>query len=59
MLGKLIFVIFFNIIFDWVLSVAFGFFDIGFEVYGNYMFWFNAITIFCVILPRRGGELFG
>lgn len=58
-LGKLVITIIFNGFLDWILSVAFSFFDIGFEVYGNYMLWFNAVTIFAAILPRRGGELFG
>ncbi len=58
-LGKIIVIIIFNGFLDWILSVAFSFFDIGFEVYGNYMLWFNAVTIFAAILPRRGSELFG
>ena len=57
-LGKLIVTIIFNGLIDWVLSVAFSFFDIGFEVYGNYMLWFNAITIMAVILPRQGSSMF-
>ena len=58
-LGKIVVIIIFNGFLDWILSVAFSFFDIGFEVYGNYMLWFNAVTIFPAILPRRGSELFG
>jgi hypothetical protein len=58
-LGKIVVIIIFNGFLDWILSVAFSFFDIGFEVYGNYMLWFNAVTIFAAILPRRGSELFG
>ena len=58
-LGKLFITIIFNCFLDWILSVAFSFFNIGFEVYGNYMLWFNAVTIFAAILPRRGSELFG
>ena len=58
-LGKIIVIIIFNGFLDWILSVAFSFFDIGFEVYGNYMLWFNAVTIFAAILPRRGSEFFG
>lgn len=58
-LGKLVITIIFNGFLDWILSVAFSFFDIGFEVYGNYMLWFNAVSIFAAILPRRGSELFG
>ena len=57
-LGKLVITIIFNGFLDWILSVAFSFFDIGFEVYGNYMLWFNAVSIFAAILPRRGSELF-
>jgi hypothetical protein len=58
-LSKLLIIIIFNGFLDWILSVAFSFFDIGFEVYGNYMLWFNAVSIFAAILPRRGSELFG
>ena len=58
-LGKLFITIIFNCFLDWILIVAFSFFNIGFEVYGNYMLWFNAVTIFAAILPRRGSELFG
>lgn len=57
-LGKLIVTIIFNGLLDWVLSVAFAFFDIGFEIYGNYMLWFNAIAIMAVILPRQVSSIF-
>jgi|TARA_Y100000768_G_scaffold388684_1_gene386147 hypothetical protein len=57
-LKSLVVVIIFNGFLDWILSVAFNFFDIGFEVYGNYMLWFNAVCIFAAILPRKGSELF-
>jgi len=43
---------------DYVCSVAFDFFGIGFEVYGNYMLWFDAIFLFIAVLPRRTGEIF-
>ena len=55
---KLLIVIVVNGLMDWVLSVAFNFFNIGFEVYGNYVLWFNAITILAVILPRKNSSLF-
>ena len=55
---KLLIVIVVSGLIDWILSVAFNFFNIGFEVYGNYVLWFNAITILAVILPRKNSSLF-
>ena len=43
---------------DYVCSVAFDFFGVGFEVYGNYMLWFNAVILFAGVLPKKTGELF-
>ena len=36
-----------------VLTTAFTFFGVGFEIYGNYLLWFIALAIFYFILPVR------
>ena len=41
-----------------VLTTAFSFLGIGFEVYGNYLLWFIALALFFAILPSQGGTLF-
>jgi hypothetical protein len=41
-----------------ILTTAFSFLGIGFEVYGNYLLWFIALALFFAVLPSRGGTLF-
>ena len=41
-----------------VAIVIFDFFDIQFEVYGNYLFWFIALALFNAILPYRSKNIF-
>jgi hypothetical protein len=41
-----------------ILTTAFSFLGIGFEVYGNYLLWFIALALFFAILPAKGGTLF-
>ena len=41
-----------------ILTTAFSFLGIGFEVYGNYLLWFIALALFFAILPSKGGTLF-
>ena len=36
-----------------VCSNIFSFFDIGFDVYGNYLIWIIALGIFVLCLPQR------
>lgn len=43
----------------YVTTTAFGFFDIGFETYGNYLMWMIALVIFYTILPGSRGNIFG
>ena len=41
-----------------VAIVIFDFFDIQFEVYGNYLFWFIALALFNAILPYNKTNIF-
>ena len=42
-----------------VIIFIFNFFDIKFEVYGNYLFWFIALALFNAILPFKTKNIFG
>lgn len=41
-----------------VSIVIFDFFDIKFEVYGNYVLWFIALALFNAILPYQTKNIF-
>ena len=41
-----------------VAIVIFDFFDIKFESYGNYLFWFIALALFNAILPFKQKSIF-
>jgi hypothetical protein len=41
-----------------VAVVIFDFFDIRFEVYGNYLLWFIALALFNAILPFKINNIF-
>lgn len=41
-----------------VAIVIFDFFDIKFEVYGNYVLWMIALALFNAILPYRSKNIF-
>lgn len=41
-----------------VAIVIFDFFDIRFEVYGSYLFWFIALALFNAILPYKTKNIF-
>ena len=41
-----------------VAIVIFDFFDIRFEVYGSYLFWFIALALFNAILPYGKTNIF-
>ena len=41
-----------------VAIVIFDFFDIKFEVYGNYLLWFIALALFNAILPYQKKNIF-
>ena len=59
MLSQILYTIVFSVLFIYVTGVAFSFFGIGFEVYGNYMLWLVALIIFWSILPTEmSGKIF-
>ena len=59
MLNQILYTLIFSVMLIYVSSVAFSFFGIGFEVYGNYMLWIIALAIFSSILPSETpGEKF-
>jgi hypothetical protein len=41
-----------------VAIVIFDFFDIKFEVFGNYLFWFIALALFNALLPFNQKNIF-
>ena len=41
-----------------VAIVIFDFFDVRFEVYGSYLFWFIALALFNAILPYQRKNIF-
>ena len=41
-----------------VAIVIFDFFDIKFEVYGNYVFWMIALALFNALLPYKSKNIF-
>jgi len=41
-----------------VAIVIFEFFDIKFEVYGNYVFWMIALALFNALLPYKSKNIF-
>ena len=41
-----------------VAIVIFDFFDIKFEVYGNYLLWFIALALFNALLPFKQKNIF-
>jgi len=41
-----------------VAIVIFKFFDIRFEIYGNYLFWLIALALFNALLPYQTKDIF-
>jgi hypothetical protein len=41
-----------------VIITIFDFFDVKFDVYGNYLFWFIALALFNAILPLKQPNIF-
>lgn len=41
-----------------VAIVIFSFFDIEFDVYGNYVFWYIALALFNAILPYKNKNIY-
>ena len=50
-LSQILYTILLTWLFIYVTGVAFSFFGIGFEVYGNYLLWIVALVIFWSVLP--------
>ena len=42
----------------YVCMGVFSFFDIPFEVYGNYILWLVALVLFSIILPEKLEDIF-
>ncbi len=56
---QILYSIVFSALFIYVSSIAFSFFNIGFDVYGNYLLWIVALVIFWSILPpESSGKIF-
>jgi|TARA_B110000259_G_scaffold141041_1_gene158869 hypothetical protein len=41
-----------------VITTAFNFLNIEFQVYGSYLIWFIALFLFYWILPSTSGDIF-
>ena len=57
-LSFLLYTIIFIVIVTPVAVVIFDFYDISFEVYGNYLFWFIAMALFNALLPMEKKSIF-
>ena len=57
-LSFLLYTIIFIVIVTPVAVVIFKFYDIKFEVYGNYLFWFIAMALFNALLPMEKKSIF-
>ena len=59
MLSQILYTIVISVLFIYVTGIAFSFFGIGFEIYGNYMLWLVALILFWSILPTEAtGNIF-
>jgi hypothetical protein len=59
MISQILYTIFWSALFIYVTGIAFSFFGIGFEIYGNYMLWLVALILFWSILPTEAtGNIF-
>ena len=54
----LLYTVIFIIITIPVVVIIFEFFDIKFEVYGNYLMWFIALALFNALLPIKTTNVF-
>jgi len=53
LLSQILYTILLSWLFIYVTGIAFSFFGIGFEIYGNYLLWIIALIIFWSILPTE------
>lgn len=58
MIKQLVYTIVITILLTFVITTAFSFFGIGFEIYGNYLLWFIALVMFYSILPKNVDSVF-
>tara|TARA_B110000483_G_scaffold243669_1_gene335188 strand:- start:4429 stop:4641 length:213 start_codon:yes stop_codon:yes gene_type:complete len=47
-----------NMFLIYLITFAFAFLNIGFDVYGCYLVWFIALPVFWALLPEETGEVF-
>ena len=47
-----------NLCIVYLRRMAFGYLNIGYEVYGPYLLWLSSLTIFWALLPQEVGEVF-
>ena len=53
MVPQLLYTVVLSALSIYVIGIAFSFFGIGFEVYGNYLLWIVALVIFWSVLPSE------
>ena len=53
-----LYTVIFIIFFVPIAIFIFDFFDIPFEVYGNYLLWFIALALFNALLPFKQNNIF-
>lgn len=47
-----------NFFIIYLITFAFDYLNIDFEVYGSYLMWFISLMIFWALLPEEVGEVF-
>ena len=47
-----------NFFIIYLITFAFDFLNIGFEVYGSYLVWIISLMLFWALLPEETGEVF-
>lgn len=57
-IGNVLYTIFWTFAIAYVTTGVFGFFGIGFNVYGIYLLWFVCLVMISIFLPVRVGSVF-
>tara|TARA_Y100000389_G_scaffold149991_1_gene149441 strand:+ start:367 stop:555 length:189 start_codon:yes stop_codon:yes gene_type:complete len=57
-IGNVLYTIFWTFAIAYVTTGAFGFFGIGFNIYGVYLLWFVCLVMISIFLPVRVGGIF-
>lgn len=55
---RLLITIIANLFLIYLITFAFEFLNIGFDVYGSYLVWFISLPVFWALLPEETGEVF-